>query len=56
MRLQICRKRLNWERVGLVFFIPAVWQVQIAKPTNSFDFPSDGCESEISNRLYEDRL
>src|SRR5437867_8705626 len=36
IRLQTCRKRLNRQRVGLMlflFFIPAVWQVQIVKPT-----------------------
>jgi len=33
--LQIWRKMLNWDRVGLIvfFFIPAVWQVQMVKPT-----------------------
>src|SRR5271169_6677648 len=35
MRLQIWRKTLNRDRVGLIFlfFMPAVWQVQIVKPT-----------------------
>src|SRR6266446_307747 len=46
MRLQIWRRTLNRHRVGLIvflFFIPAVWQVQNAKPT-LFDFLWDGCE------------
>jgi len=35
MRLQIWRKTLNRDRVGLIFlfFMPALWQVQIVKPT-----------------------
>src|SRR5207249_9062222 len=36
IRLQIWRKTLNRQRVGLMlflFFIPAVWQVQNVKPT-----------------------
>ncbi|MHB8524185.1 MAG: hypothetical protein ACYDH9_25980, partial [Limisphaerales bacterium] len=40
------RKTLNPDRVGLMllFFIPAVWQVQIVKPTLFFDFLWDGCD------------
>src|SRR5208282_2129916 len=35
MRLQIWRKTLNRDRVGLIFlfFMPALWQVQMVKPT-----------------------
>jgi hypothetical protein len=35
MRLQTCRKMLNWERVGLIgcFFIPALWQGYTVEPT-----------------------
>jgi hypothetical protein len=35
MELQIWRRMLKSDRVGLVFlfFIPAVWQVQNVKPT-----------------------
>jgi len=48
IRLQICRKMLNWECVGLVFvfFIAAVWPVQIVKPKHFFDFLWGGCETE----------
>jgi hypothetical protein len=32
------------------FFIRAVWQVQIVKPTHVFDFLWDGCESKLLER------
>jgi len=46
MRLQIWRKTLNRDRVGLIFlfFMPAVWQVQMVKPTLFSIFLWDGCE------------
>ncbi|MHB8519819.1 MAG: hypothetical protein ACYDH9_03580, partial [Limisphaerales bacterium] len=44
----------NPDRVGLMllFFIPAVWQVQIVKPTLFFDFLWDGCEDDTTLRQY----
>ena len=47
MRLQIWRKMVNWDRVGLIlcFFIPALWQGFTVKPTLFCQLPWDGCES-----------
>src|SRR5271168_587107 len=46
MRLQIWRKTLNRDRVGLIFlfFMPAVWQVQRVKPTLFSICLWDGCD------------
>jgi len=46
MWLQICRKVLNSERVGLIvfFLIPALWQGQKLKPTPFSKNLWDGCE------------
>jgi hypothetical protein len=40
MRLQIWRKMVDLERVGLpvLFFMPALWQVQFGKPTFFLSF------------------
>src|SRR5712672_271915 len=49
MILQICRKMLNLERVGLIccFFIPALWQGYTVEPTLFLSKPWDGCENKI---------
>jgi hypothetical protein len=56
--LQIWRRTLNRKRVGLsfLFFIPAVWQVQIVKPTLFFDFLWDGCDFTLLKLNGPDRL
>ncbi|MGA2557996.1 MAG: hypothetical protein ABSG04_17135, partial [Verrucomicrobiota bacterium] len=45
MRLQIWRRMLNRNRVGLNFllFMPVLWQLQIVKPALFSDFLWDGC-------------
>ena len=48
IKLQICRKMLNLERVGLIccFFIPGLWQGYTVEPTLFLPKPWDGCVSE----------
>jgi len=49
MKLQIWRKMLNLERVGLIrlcFFIPALWQGYTVKPTH-FSKLWDGCVLKV---------
>jgi hypothetical protein len=48
IELQIWREMLNLERVGLIvfFFIPALWQVQSARPTLFMPKLRDGFKIE----------
>ncbi len=55
MRLQIWRKMLNLERVGLIccFFTPALWQGYTVEPTLFLSKQWDGCEIELVFRAME---